>query len=497
MRNYTLLFFFFALLGQVQAQSHEHLSPCGVEQPGLEMDHTWLRDFQQHPEKYPMPEDDELIIAALQVHNVGNDDGTGYFPWSSMLNALCRLQGAFVDSDIQFYLSNGINFIDDTDGNNHEDYQGGYQLMWQNEVSGMLNTYIATEAAGNCGYYAPATDGCVVAKGCAGPTDHTWAHELGHYLSLPHTFYGWEGVEYDPNTSTSSYQGQVFTAIEKVDGSNCNNAADGFCDTPVDYISRRWTCNGDGENNVDYYDTNGDAFRVNGTYFMSYSDGLCKDKFSQEQTDAIRANLMFQRSEVILDDVTIEEIDMADFNPIAPVGGEEVAYNYVKIEWDPIPGATHYYVEVTRHPFDVVIEKGVVTETEFIATTLLADKNYAWEVRPFNWGYFCAPLSEKVLFSTNQTVATHEIEGVDGIQVFPTVASNGQALNIQFESTQNIGAAEISLTSLTGVRQQTEQVFIQNGQNQFAIHPEGLSGGIYMVGVTTDKGSFYQKIVLQ
>ena len=143
------------------------------------------------------------------------------------------------------------------------------------------------------------------------------------------------------------------------------------------------------------------------------------------------------------------------------------------------------------------MKKGVVTETEFIATTLLADKNYAWEVRPFNWGYFCADFSEKVLFSTNSAVATQEIEGVEGIQVFPTMVSNGQSLNIEFESTQNIGAAQITLTSLAGVEMQTQEVVIQNGQNQYALIPENLSSGIYIIGVTTAKGSVYQKVVLR
>lgn len=498
MRNCTLLLFFFALIGQAQAQSHEHLSPCGVEQPGLEMDHTWLRSYQQNPANYAN-KDAGLIVAALQVHNVGNDDGSGYFPMESMLTALCKLQDAYVDSDIQFYLANGINYIDDTDGNNHESSNFGAQFMNQNNVSGMLNTYITTEAAGNCGYYAPWVDACVVDKGCAGPTSHTWAHELGHYLSLPHTFYGWEGIEYNPNVPTSNYQSQVFTSIEKVDGSNCdgfNAAADGFCDTPPDFISERWTCNGNGENGVDFYDTDGEAFRVDGGYYMSYSNGACKNKFSLEQTDAMRANIESQREEIILD-IEIEEIDIVDFNPVLPVDNEIVPFNFVKLEWDPIPGATHYLVQIELYPFGIVRYEEVTTETEIVTTELQAGRDYNWKVRPFNWGYFCAPFSEDVLFKTSETVATHEIEGVNAVQVFPTMVQNGQALTIQFDAENNIGQAEISLTSLTGVRHQTEQVFIQNGKNQFAVQPTGLSGGIYIVGVETAQGNFYQKVVVQ
>ncbi|NJK83013.1 MAG: hypothetical protein HC912_03550 [Saprospiraceae bacterium] len=33
-----------------------------------------------------------------------------------------------------------------------------------------------------------------MSKSCTGRGDHTWAHEIGHALSLNHTFYGWEAI---------------------------------------------------------------------------------------------------------------------------------------------------------------------------------------------------------------------------------------------------------------------------------------------------------------
>ena len=57
--------------------------------------------------------------------------------------------------------------------------------------------------------------------------------------------------------------------VEKMDGSNCHYAADGFCDTSPDYIDYRWPCNDNLESNVTQMDPNGETFQSDGSLFMS------------------------------------------------------------------------------------------------------------------------------------------------------------------------------------------------------------------------------------
>lgn len=74
--------------------------------------------------------------------------------------------------------------------------------------------------AGACGYAGlgnidnPNSNGIVIEKtpACCGQRTHS--HELGHYFSLEHTFAG--------------------SGVELADGSNCETAGDGICDTPAD-----------------------------------------------------------------------------------------------------------------------------------------------------------------------------------------------------------------------------------------------------------------------
>ncbi len=102
------------------------------------------------------------------------------------------------------------------------------QLQWdelqvlyhqQNRINVFyVNTIV--EPSGACGYAGLGqienleSSGIVIQKtpDCCGGRTHS--HELGHYFNLEHTFEG--------------------SGIELADGSNCETAGDGICDTPAD-----------------------------------------------------------------------------------------------------------------------------------------------------------------------------------------------------------------------------------------------------------------------
>jgi predicted Zn-dependent protease with MMP-like domain len=130
-------------------------------------------------------------------------------------------------------------------------------------VKNRINIYLASQLqtptlCGYAGGNASASNSTVVLK-CAGGT---LVHELGHVFGLSHTFGG------DP---------------ELVDGSNCETAGDGLCDTPADpYILDapiQWQ---DGCEFVwEGTDANGDYYSPDVGNIMSYYS--CSCGFSREQ----------------------------------------------------------------------------------------------------------------------------------------------------------------------------------------------------------------------
>ena len=258
------------------------LGPCGTAPEKS----AWLQKYQAAPAAY-QKNLDTIIYVPLTIHLLGTDEGLGFFNYRNLMEAFCTLNEDYESANIQFYMEGEVHYIQNTAWFEHETLLEGGQMMFANNVEHTLNCYFVADPAGNCGYALPYA-GLAVAKSCANPNDHTWSHEVGHALSLPHPFLGWEGgVSYDdsvppnfnaPAPLTVTYDYTFFqdtlildtliidTAyVEFVDGSNCGIAADGFCDTSPDYLANRWFCDGNMESATQQKDPSGATSKPDGT----------------------------------------------------------------------------------------------------------------------------------------------------------------------------------------------------------------------------------------
>ena len=222
---FALLLFYTPLFSQS--------STCGTEMPENMM--NWLKAYKQQPinSANKIAQDGPIFIP-LAIHIVGTDEGGGYYKVQDLMEALCHLNEQYEPVGFFFYIFGEINYINNSDVYEHTSSWSISGTIQQNNVSGAANLYFVQDPAGNCGYFSGGLDFIMLRKSCSGPNNSTIAHELGHYFSLPHTFYGWEGR--DPYNDAARFQD------ERVNGSNCNFAGDYFCDTPADYISDRWSC---------------------------------------------------------------------------------------------------------------------------------------------------------------------------------------------------------------------------------------------------------------
>ena len=442
----------------LMAQSKPH--PCGSE--GYK--DPWLTHIQQNMNSYRFMAD-TLIYIPMTIHIVSNDNGEGGFSIANLTAAMCTLNEDFEESNLQFFIDGPIRYHNRSDYYNHETVLDGAYMMFDENVPGTLNNYIVGNPAGNCGYNLPYA-GIALSKGCAGPEDHTWAHEVGHNLNLPHPFLGWEGDVYDPTRPTPTHVTYNYTffkdtlildtmiidttEVELVDRSNCTVAADGFCDTHPDYISARWTCNGNGESPNEMRDPNGEAFRADGSLIMSYANDRCQTRFTPDQMTAMRAALMTNRSEYIHPVLPLEQIRVEAPVIISPQKDEVVDVSNSYFEWEEIDHAENYVLQVSRLPgFNFIVVDTVINGTSAIIQNLRPDTRYFWRVKAFNSFSFCNEFSGGISFMSSMPTSTSHLNNSPW-SILNNVVESGQYIHFKQDKSDVVNDLDLHWYTLDG-----------------------------------------------
>ena len=141
-------------------------------------------------------------LLPVTVHILGNSNGTGLcYNQYGVMQTFCKLNRDYDSTGIQFYIDT-ILYQYNTDGNAGTNDQDNYfeSIKRPNTINCFIVGNAAVHGTRVCGYYYGYAVGAgfngtpdivVLDVGCIGPNSGTAAHEMGHYLSLPHTFYGW------------------------------------------------------------------------------------------------------------------------------------------------------------------------------------------------------------------------------------------------------------------------------------------------------------------
>lgn len=504
---FTTLFFLLISLISFAQQDGINLLTCGTP-PHIS---DWLKRHQAAPAEFRSG-GDTLLWIPHTVHLVGQDDGTGYFPISKTLEALCTLNQDYEPTQIQYFLPGEFHYINNSEWYSHPHVTIGYEMMLANDIPGTVNSYLVSDPSGYCGYNLP-YGSVVVKNGCADAAEHTWAHEVGHFLSLPHPFYGWETLDYDFNTPTpftvindayTFFQDTVVwdtTAsildtnyVELMDYSNSTIAADLFTDTRPDYISYRWPCGADNFSNLLQKDPNGVEFHSDGTLIMSYAYDNCQNRFSDEQVIAMRANIFDEYPELLTAYEPLPLVTSTTSIPVTPLPEDIVDPSLVHLEWTATENATHYLLQLTRFSSFAIIEHEIlVTTNSADVYDLLENKTYRWRIKAFNSNSFCTTFTEGSLFQTGEiNTSTSDFQS-DHFRVFPTILKAGSA--IQVIPTESVTTDwMIQLYDLKGV----EIYRSEAGADAIrTINTENMEYGIYFMALTgKDFGREVYKVVI-
>jgi len=237
------------------AQVNHNHAQCGVGyDDGLAIKNRMLNNRRNLPELLQQFErgrsNDSTVWVPVQFHIVNQTDGTGGESISDVLANLCKLNEDYKHLNVEFYLAGPINFINQDLLYTNDFGATASYFMGMYKVFGVANVFIGNQIQNGqsggttLGYYTSGLDVIYCIQGAINGGSSTLTHEFGHFFSLPHTFFGWEGQDYQTvmgNTQgrTPSFlpSGAPVENIVRSGGmENCQIAADGFCDTDANYL---------------------------------------------------------------------------------------------------------------------------------------------------------------------------------------------------------------------------------------------------------------------
>lgn len=470
---------------------------------GYKGDSEWLDWYQRNTALFQNDGDADTswLYVPMTLHLVGNNAGQGHFSIEQSIDAVCGMNSFFAPHHIRFFLmpNDAFRYYNNTSWYAH-DWNGGSDMI-NTVLPGLenrFNAFVVSDPAENCGYSWQ--DVIVLKKSCSSANNTTWAHEAGHHFSLPHTFRGWEGFSWNyAQPAPTKVNNRL---VEKTDGSNCYTAGDRFCDTGPDYLTNRWPCNDEKRSTTQQHDPNNVPFRSDATPLMSYAYDACQARFSQEQADAMRANLQSEHSQYLLFPAPVLEIDdAAQVELISPIDtAETVQYNHIELTWNPVPNAKYYVVEVGRtETFSTkFFSATLVNETSVTITKGIPNNwNLFWRVRAYNDWDLCQPYDQAQIgvFRTQNLLATNELERSAIIELMPNpvIAGTPALLKVDAESAMDLA---VYLNDAAGRVCFQQRLRLYSGENQFEVPTAGLNAGIYTIVLQNEKGATVKRMAV-
>ncbi|MBR9845654.1 MAG: T9SS type A sorting domain-containing protein [Algicola sp.] len=222
----------------------------------------------------------------IKAHIIRTDAGSGGLALNQFNAAMAIMNDFYANAFLEFFLCEGINYIDDSNLYDFETDEEAAMIATHN-VDNVINIYFAntvtssSSGSGLCGYaYFPGGQEVILMNNSCATNGSTLSHEMGHFFALSHTH---------GNSNSTLTE-------ELVDGSNCETTGDFICDTPADpqlsFSNVTASCVYTGN----AIDANNQFFDPDPLNIMSYSRKDCRTLFSPQQYARIYAVYQTSRS---------------------------------------------------------------------------------------------------------------------------------------------------------------------------------------------------------
>ena len=516
MTRYLLLVISLGFFAITSLQSQDRW--CGMNEQELELVTKKLITNQKLLANFSNERSGMPTYIPLKFHILSNSAGFGGISEIEIFEQVCKLNEHYLDQDIVFFVEGDFNYISNTAAY-EEPRSGGGQLQLanaKNQNFGRVNIFLPLNAGDianvgtSAGFYDPNSDWIVVRKNEVSNSTETLTHEIGHFFSLQHTFRGWDFSPYDPaihpnpapEFSPSPYAPQRVENMDRTGScKNCEIAGDRLCDTNPDYLLSQNFSTGNCGYTGQIMDPCGVLVEPTRENYMSYFFG-CDYSFTQEQKDLIQVDISRRLNQA----GTINRIFQPDnMEPVTepvvavnPAMDETLGFNnIVHLEWDPVPNATKYIVDIDQFSsFTISNQRFFSSYAGAQVEDLAPNDTYYWRVYAYNEASTCLGWSETFVFNTGEGVtSTVGIPSVNTWQIEPNPLTAGNSVNIRISAQEQLNAA-INITDITGRQIITRSENLNSGSNRITLPTEGLQNGIYIVSIETKSGVLSKKLII-
>lgn len=418
---------------------------------------------------------------------IANDNGVGRIPYKNVIDHLCCMNKVYSEFGIIFYLKGVFNrnnsyIYDDPSSLLGEAYINQIMLSNKNAVNIFVANIARASDPNVLAFYSPQGDYIVTNKLYVNSDCSTIAHEIGHFFSLAHTFFGWEGTIYNDLTMTCTKPTPTViplsgALVEYVDRNkpgtlpnkmNCEQAADGFCDTRADYNlgygfmgpgCQYSGCAKDPDNVLLDPDENN---------FMGYFLNCIKG-FSQEQKDAITKDMLSNKRNYLraVNYTPKPEVSNQVVYITPTASSPALGYDTIKFDWEDVPNAEFYIFDLAQNNgFTLFPVSYILKHSDTTLTTLKKSTNYYWRVTAYNTNSFCEVQKIITFRSPAWTVASENIEDNSITSYVSLNSDNELTLNIE-----NVQSKLITLEILNSNGQvlKSQKRLLSNGENKIEL----------------------------
>jgi len=510
-----LILGFSLLFGSTHSFAQDANAPCGTG-PAPEASLEYISMLHENGifDRFDTENVQNTIFIPIKVHILGTTAGLGYYSLANLMTNICEMNQKFNALGIQFFLRGDINYINNTNIYNLPSFAASSAANTQYNVNRAVNVYFANlSAVGACGFAnypntgapnEPFRQGAIwLAPSCSGPGNTTFAHEMGHFLSLPHPF---DQTSDAPAASISERVTRNPNEVVPRFSANCATAGDRFCDTPADFRPDRWNCPGPNSTVTDF---NGDLFQPDGSLYMSYANDGCQNKFSPQQITSMKSTLTVTQSQtgqningprmyLLIPPMLAYDTIIGNTSVLEPTNNSTGhPANWVYFKWRSVPGANMYLLRIRRN-FTTVEELLVnAADTAFLYTknTLTPGIQYRISVMPLNHKVTCRPYSSESNFTvtTGYGVNVAEVSAND-FKVYPSLLQSYAPIKIQTatESNDNLSYQLQDLQGRMVMQGSVEGL----GGGAYEIPMQATANGTYFLQLQQGQKTHYQKIVI-